>query len=300
MANDDLEDYKRNVPYDEPGYASCQVCCGKCCGYFWLFACCGACCAPYKTVPAGSHGIITKFGRVRDVVEPGMHYCNPVAEKLVLVDVRAQVKSLGSQEVMTLDQLPVTIEGDVFFRRTDVVKSYFGVQNLDYSIDQLSQNCLRNVFGRYTLQDCLANRSQIAEETLTLASDLARSFGVTISTIQIKDIRLPAHIRTMLASTATAEREGRAMLITAEAQVKAAELMRKAADMLSTDGAMQIRGLEVMERLAASPNAKLVFIPSNFGPQTSRSITNSGDNNSSSNSNNGGGGFMPSINLNTN
>jgi erythrocyte band 7 integral membrane protein len=61
----------------------------------------------------------------------------------------------------------------------------------------------------------------------------------------------------MLASTATAEREGRAMVITAEAQVKAAELMRKAADMLSTDGAMQIRGLEVIERLAASPNAKV-------------------------------------------
>lgn len=57
------------------------------------------------------------------------------------------------------------------------------------------------------------------------------------------------------------------MVITAEAQVKAAELMRKAADMLSTEGAMQIRGLEVIERLAMSQNAKMIFIPSNFGPQ---------------------------------
>jgi erythrocyte band 7 integral membrane protein len=61
------------------------------------------------------------------------------------------------------------------------------------------------------------------------------------------------------------------MVITAEAQVKAAELMRKAADMLSTDGAMQIRGLEVIERLASSPNAKMIFIPSNFGPQQGNS-----------------------------
>ena len=66
-------------------------------------------------------------------------------------------------------------------------------------------NCLRNVFGRYNLQDCLANRSQIADETLRLATEMTRDLGVTISSIQIKDISLPPHIRNMLASTATAE-----------------------------------------------------------------------------------------------
>jgi hypothetical protein len=151
--------------YDEPSWAKCQVCCGKCCGFFWLITCCGCCCNPYKTVTAGNKGIITKFGRVRDVVDPGMHYVNPLAEKLQIVDIKAQVKKLDRQEVMSMDQLPVLIEGDVFWRRTgarenrvlfktfiifckDAVKSTFGVLELDRQVDQISMNCLRNVFGR--------------------------------------------------------------------------------------------------------------------------------------------------------
>jgi regulator of protease activity HflC (stomatin/prohibitin superfamily) len=256
-------------------------------------ACCGCCCNPYKTVEAGNQGVITSFGRVKEVVEPGMVYVNPLSEKLVAVNVKNQVKSLSSQEVMTLDQLPVTIEGDVFYKKIDAVRATYGVQNVEYSIDQLAMNSLRNVFGRYTLQDCLANRSQIADETLELAKSFSQEIGVQISSIQIKDIRLPQHIRNMLASTATAEREGQATLITAEANVKAAEMMRRAADMLNSEGAMQIRGLEVIERLASSSNSKLVFIPTNFGVTPG----------STGNNNNGGGGSAaggPTITLNTN
>lgn len=244
-----------------PRWAACVTGCGRCCGFFCIFASCGCCCNPYKTVDAGSRGVVTQFGRVRSVEDPGMVYVNPLSEKIIMVNVRNQVKSLRSQEVMTLDQLPVTIEGDVFYRRVDPVKSQLYVQNVDQAIDLVAQNCLRGVFGRYTLEDCLAHRSEISDETMRLAADFCKDFGVEITSIQIKDLRLPQHIRNMLASTATAEREGKAMIITAEANVKSAQLMRQAADVLSTDAAMQIRQLEVVERLAMNPNSKLVFLP---------------------------------------
>jgi regulator of protease activity HflC (stomatin/prohibitin superfamily) len=83
------------------------------------------------------------------------------------------------------------------------------VVDLDRQIDLISMNCLRNVFGRYSLQDCLANRSQIADETLALARQMSAHLGVQITNVQIKDISLPPQIRNMLASTATAEREGK-------------------------------------------------------------------------------------------
>jgi erythrocyte band 7 integral membrane protein len=84
---------------------------------------------------------------------------------------------------------------------------------------------------------------------------------VHISDIQIKDIIVPPNIMNLLSSAATAEREATAKIINARADVSAAELMKKAADMLNSDAAMQIRHLEVMRQLAESSNAKIIFMP---------------------------------------
>lgn len=94
---------------------------------------------------AGYKGVITQFGRVRDVVDPGLEYVNPLSEKIIMVDMRTITHSLPPQEVMTLDQLPCTVVGDVLFRRVNPVRATFGVASLDYSIDQLSMNALRLV-----------------------------------------------------------------------------------------------------------------------------------------------------------
>lgn len=101
--------------------------------------------------------------------------------------------------------------------------------------------------------------------------------GVTISSIQIKDIVVPPNIITALSSAVIAERESWAKIITAEADVEVAELTRKTADILSTPAAMQIRSLEVIDRLAQNPNTKVVILPSDLSLQANfvaREVTN--------------------------
>jgi erythrocyte band 7 integral membrane protein len=92
--------------------------------------------------------------------------------------------------------------------------------------------------------------------------------------IQITDIVIPENIKNILSSAATAEREGKAKVILAEADVEAAKLMRQASDILSTSGAMQIRMLETYSKLAANPHAKIVFMPLDGSKEASGMFTN--------------------------
>lgn len=255
-AGDDAADQ-----YQTPCWGSFLDCFGMFCGTACLIPFCGCCCNPYQTVDAGHKGVVVKFGRIDRVLDPGMHKVNPVSEKLYSVNMMLHVKALDSQEVMTKDNLPVTIDGDVFYKRTDPVRSTFSITHLTYSIDQLAHSTLRNIFGRYNLQECLAHRDEISKEIREIARDQATGWGIEITNIQIRDIKVPNHIRDMLASAATAEREAAAKLISARANVAAAKMMREAADQLNSEAAMQMRHIEMLEKIALSENSKVVFVP---------------------------------------
>lgn len=247
--------------YSNPCWGDFIETLGTCVGFSCLFACCGCACNPYRTVNAGHRGVITRFGRIRDVVQPGMVYVNPISEQLVTVDIRTHVKSLESQEVMTKDNLPLTIDGDVYWHRTDAVMSTYNVVDLTYCIDQIAHAALRDVFGHYDLNDCLTHREEVSLQMQRMVADRVKGWGVVIENVLVRDIRVPNHIRDLLASGATARREADALIIKAEANVRSSKLLREAADQLSTPAAMQIRSLETIERLANSENARLVFLP---------------------------------------
>ena len=251
--------------YSDPCWGSFLDFMGKFLGYCCLLpppiGSCGCCCNPYKSINQGSKGIIQRFGRIVDLKDPGLEYVNPLTEKLIVVDIMAHVKELSNQEVMTKDNLPVTIDGDVYYRRVDVIKATYSIYNLSYAIDQLAHAALRNVFGNYTLQECLEKRNEIAQTIQDILKDQVYNCGVVVEQILIRDIKVPNHIRDLLASSAIAKRDAEAKIISAKADVEAAKLMREASDVLNTDSAMQIRFLETYNKLATSQNTKIIFMP---------------------------------------
>lgn len=247
--------------YNTPWLGNFLEVIGSCFGCCCMFASCGCCCNPYKTVQPGHRGIVNRFGRIRDVLDPGMVYVNPFTEELIPVNMMTHVKSLDSQEVLTKDNIPLTIDGDVFWRRTDPVASAYSITNLTYSIDQIAHAALRDVFGHFELNDCLTHRDEVSGQMQNLVASQVAGWGIIIESIRIRDIRVPKHIMELLASAATAKREAAAMLIKAEANVTAAKSMREAADLLSTPAAMQMRALEVYERIGLNENSKLIFLP---------------------------------------
>lgn len=263
---------------NEPCWGSCLDFLGRffgcCCLMPPPIGSCGCCCNPYQSVSQGYKGIIQRFGKIINVVDSGLQYVNPITEKMTQVDTMLHVKELCSQEVLTKDNLPVVIDGDVYFKRVDVTRATFNVSNLTHAIDQLAHTTLRTVFGHNTLQECLEKRDELANSIQHIVAEQAERWGVNIEQILIRDIRIPKHIQDMLSSAATAEREGRAKIITARADVESAKLMREAADILNSDGAMQIRLLEVYNKLAQSDNAKLIFMPSDYRALGQNSVNN--------------------------
>jgi len=247
--------------YSEPLVASLLRCFGCLCGYTCGVSCCPCCCWPYKTVQKGFEGVVQEFGRVTGHVEEGLHYVNPITAILTPVNMKIQVINLERQDVITSDNLSIKIDSVVYYQSMDVDKVLFKVDDVRSSVIQLSFTTLREVIGKRPLQKCLEERKEIADHVRIIIENRAGEWGVHISDIQIKDIIVPTNIMNLLSSAATAEREATAKIINARADVSAAELMKKAADMLNSDAAMQIRHLEVMRQLAESNNAKIIFMP---------------------------------------
>lgn len=265
--NDDQE-VRYNNNSMEPCWGSFLNLLGKFFGCCCLFTSCGCCCNPYKTVNSGTKGVITRFGSVKNVVDTGLHYVNPITEQMTTVDMMTHARKLSNQSVLTNDNLPLTIDGVVFYRvnntKKDIIRSKFGVYNVSNAVDELAHGALRFVFGQYTLQDCLEKRKEIAHKMQQTVEEQANGWGITIQDIQIIDITIPKHIQDMLASKAVAQRDAEAQLIMAQSKVKSAHMIKEAADQLNSPAALQMGLLETYKHLAESENAKIIFLPMDY------------------------------------
>ncbi len=120
---------------------------GCCFGYTAGVTCCCCCCYPYKSVDKGSRAVIQEFGRVKRQVSEGMHYVNPLTEKITSVNLKVQVIDLGHQTLITCDQLSFKCHSVVYYKITNIDKALFEVDNIHQSIIQLSYTSLRDIVG---------------------------------------------------------------------------------------------------------------------------------------------------------
>lgn len=260
------------VQYQPSLYERTLSCLGRLFGCCGMTVCCGCCCVPYKGVDQGSVGVVTKFGRFDRQIEPGLCYINPMTEKMEMVDTRLIVLDLERQHVTTSDNLSVSIDCVLGYKITDVQRAKFAVKNVQYALIQFTFTTLRHIVGNKTLQECLASRDHIAHEVRDLTKAYGATLGVDIETIGFRDMVIPTEIQNAISSAAIARRNAEAKIISAEADVQAAELMKKASDALNTESAMQIRVLQTLESMSKSQGAgtRTFVIPmdmSGFGRQ---------------------------------
>ncbi|BCS83434.1 stomatin family protein/prohibitin-family membrane protease subunit ybbk [Cotonvirus japonicus] len=263
--HDMIRDSPNDAEYHEPVFASVL----RSIGCFFGYACmptygmCGQC-YPYKSINKGSKGVIQEFGRFKREIPDGMHYVNPVTEKISEIDMKIKVIDLGKKNVMTSDKLSIQIDSAVYYKIIDVQNALFKIDNVVHAIIELSYATLRNVIGNSTLETCLSKRDTIAELIKTIVKENIDGWGIEIISIQITDIIVPHDIITSLSSTVVAEREAKAKIIIAKGNVESAILMREAADILNSQAAMQVRSLEVIDKIANSANTKIIFLPSDL------------------------------------
>lgn len=207
--------------------------------------------------------IIFRLGRYRRTVGPGLVYVMPGLEKARKVDLRIVTADIPRQEIITRDNIPVLANTVVYYKVQRPADAINKIENFSYAVRQYTQAALRDVVGNMELDGVLTEREKVAKDIKEIVDAETDNWGIDISAIKIQEIELPAEMKRAMAKQAEAERDKRAQIIQSEGEVKAAENLRKAADLLAGSyGAIQLRTLQTIRDISQDPSEKLViFMP---------------------------------------
>jgi regulator of protease activity HflC (stomatin/prohibitin superfamily) len=193
----------------------------------------------------------------------------PVVDRMVRMDLRVVTIDVAKQEVMTRDNVPVTVDAVVYFRVVDPTAAVVKVENFWKATSLIAQTTLRSVLGQAPLDDLLAQRETINQHLQEIIDRQTEPWGVKVSTVEVRDVVLPDGMKRAMAKQAEAERERRAKIVNAEGEFQAAEKMVQAAAMIAEQPiALQLRFLQTMVEIASEHNTTtFVPLPNDlFGP----------------------------------
>ncbi|KAG7847000.1 hypothetical protein KL941_002793 [Ogataea angusta] len=250
---------------------------GSCFGALGTIPCCFCFPNPYKDVDQGHVGLITKFGQLYKAVDPGLVKVNPLSEKLHHSNVMLKTMQIPTLSCYTKDNVSITLSSVLYYQVVKPHTAFFTVYDIEDSLRERTQTTLRQVLGARNLQDAIERREEIAQSIEEIIAEPAASWGVKVESLLIKDFSLPPGVSNSLSMAAEAKRIGESKIIQARAEVESAKLMRKAADVLASKAAMQIRYLDAMQKMAESSNAKVIFMPSQNAIERTAQFTGGGD-----------------------
>lgn len=216
-----------------------------------------------KQVNQYERGVVFTLGRFTGLRMPGWRPIVPVFQRMHKVDIRTKTVDVPNQEVITRDNIPVQINAVVYYKIKDAAKSIIEVEDFRYAVSQLAQTTMRNSVGERTLDELLQKRNEIAE---TIKADLDAKtdpWGIDVEMLELKDVIIPDDLKRTISKEAEAEREKRAVIISAQGDREAADNLAAAAKVLnSTPGAMHLRTLQTINDLSSDQsNTTIWMIP---------------------------------------
>ncbi len=161
-------------------------------------------------------GVVERLGRYIRTANPGLTIIVPFIDKMRKVDMREQVVDVPPQEVITKDNVVVTVDAIVFYEATDPVKLVYNVANFFMAATKLAQTSLRNVIGEMELDGALTSREVINDKLREVLDDATDKWGVRVVRVELKRIDPPADVTQAMHRQMKAEREKRANILEAE------------------------------------------------------------------------------------
>ena len=174
-----------------------------------------------------------RLGRFQEIKGPGLFLIVPMIDQIRMVDTRVLAVSIPKQQVITRDNVPVTIDGVLFFRVPNAADAIIMVQDYRYTISQYAQTSLRDVIGQMTLDQLLVEREQIARAIEEHVEKDTKGWGLEVTGLRIQDIDMPEELKKMMLRQASAEREKRATITKAEGDREAAVNLAAAAQTMA-------------------------------------------------------------------
>lgn len=205
-------------------------------------------------------GVVFRLGRLLRAKGPGVIVLIPFVDRMVRMDLRVVTLDVPRQEMMTRDNVPVTVDAVVYFRVINPEDAVVKVANFSKATFLLAQTTLRSVVGQHELDELLSQRDRINQQCQQVIDEGTEPWGIKVTLVEVRDVELPETMKRAMAKQAETERERRAKVINAEGEYQAAEKLVMAAEKISTQPvALQLRFLQAMTEVATEHSSTVVL-----------------------------------------
>ncbi len=205
-------------------------------------------------------GVVFFLGKYTGTKGPGLIFVPTILSRMKRVSMRVVAMDIPAQEVITRDNISVTVNAVLYFRVSDPGLAIMEIQDYLYATGQLAQTTLLSVLGQVELDELLADRRKVNELLRQIIDERTDFWGVEISAVEVKDVQLPETMRRAIARQAEAERERRAKVINAQGELQASETLAEAARVMSSQPAsLQLRYLQTVTEIATENNSTTIF-----------------------------------------
>jgi regulator of protease activity HflC (stomatin/prohibitin superfamily) len=230
-----------------------------------------------KQINQGNEALVERLGRYHRKLKPGLNFIVPFIDQIVMEDTtREQVLDIKPQNVITKDNVYLEVDAVVYWRITEIEKSFYAIDNLEQALSNLTTTTLREIIAQNTLEDTSMSRANMDKSLLSELNPITKEWGVDIMRLDIQSITPPESVRKSMEEERAAEIKKRALISEAEGERQAA--IKKAE---GTKTSMQIIGeairshpesreilrylvaqdyVQASQKLGASNNAKIVFV----------------------------------------
>ncbi len=211
-------------------------------------------------------GVVFRLGKYNRTAGPGIYIVWPIIEWQVKLDLRTVTASVEAQEGITRDNVPIKVNAVIWYRVVDPERAVMEVKEVANAVVQTSLTTLRTVLGQHTLDEILKAQDNISAKMQQSIDSVTEPWGVKVERVEMKNVEIPPSMQRAMAQEAEALREKRARLIKAEAELDAAEQLRKAAEVIMQNPAgLELRRMQMITEVGAEQNTMtIVMMPSEF------------------------------------
>ncbi|MFE6162856.1 slipin family protein [Streptomyces sp. NPDC056486] len=217
--------------------------------------------AAARVVKQYERGVVLRLGRLQSGVRgPGFTMIVPFVDRLRKVNMQIVTMPVPAQDGITRDNVTVRVDAVIYFKVVDASEAVVQVEDYRFAVSQMAQTSLRSIIGKSELDDLLSNREKLNQGLELMIDSPAVGWGVQIDRVEIKDVSLPETMKRSMARQAEADRERRARVINADAELQASKKLAEAAHEMSEEpAALQLRLLQTVVAVAAEKNSTLVL-----------------------------------------
>jgi len=221
--------------------------------------------AGVRVINQYERGVVLRLGKVRDAVkEPGLRVIIPFVDQMKKISIRIVTLPVDSQQVITKDNVSIDVAAVAYYQVNDPIKSVVEIENVISATYQIAQTTVRNVVGQSALDEVLSQTAVINDKIKKILDVATAKWGIYVSTVELKDIKLPDSMQRAMAKQAEAEREKRAKIIAAEGEQLSATKLGEAADIIAAHPiALQLRNLQTLTEISSEKNSTVIF-PAQF------------------------------------